>query len=97
VKRVTVRRDIRASAGQNAAKLVLIGDARKRGAAEYLVRKKKLQKDVHFPRQTGSVYRLLSEADLFFAVTARIVWTGGARSDACEFQSSPQTSAACRK
>src|SRR5579862_4649207 len=30
------------------AKLVLIGDGPDRGAAEYLVRKKKLQRDVHF-------------------------------------------------
>ena len=30
------------------AKLVLIGDGPDRGAAEYLVRKKKLAKDVHF-------------------------------------------------
>ncbi|HWT89287.1 MAG TPA: N-acetyl-alpha-D-glucosaminyl L-malate synthase BshA, partial [Candidatus Angelobacter sp.] len=47
------------------AKLVLIGDGPERGAAEYLVRKKKLQKDVHFLGKQDQVYRLLSEADLF--------------------------------
>jgi len=47
------------------AKLVLIGDGPDRGAAEYLVRKKKLQKDVHFLGKQDQVYQLLSEADLF--------------------------------
>jgi hypothetical protein len=47
------------------AKLVLIGDGPDRGAAEYLVRKKKLQKDVLFLGKQDQVYRLLSEADLF--------------------------------
>src|SRR5579859_7803647 len=47
------------------AKLVLIGDGPDRGAAEYLVRKKKLQKDVHFLGKQDQVYHLLSEADLF--------------------------------
>src|SRR5437762_4010087 len=47
------------------AKLVLIGDGPERGAAEYLVRKKKLQKDVHFLGKQDQVYRMLSEADLF--------------------------------
>lgn len=47
------------------AKLVLIGDGPERGAAEYLVRKKKLQKDVHFLGKQDQVYRFLSEADLF--------------------------------
>src|ERR1700719_4241006 len=47
------------------AKLVLIGDGPDRGAAEYLVRKKKLQKDVHFLGKQDQVYRLLSDADLF--------------------------------
>lgn len=47
------------------AKLVLIGDGPERGAAEYLVRKRKLQKDVHFLGKQDQVYRLLSEADLF--------------------------------
>src|SRR5262249_52451322 len=32
---------------------------------EYLVRKKKLQKDVHFLGKQDQVYRFLSEADLF--------------------------------
>jgi N-acetyl-alpha-D-glucosaminyl L-malate synthase BshA len=47
------------------AKLVLIGDGPERGAAEYLVRKKKLQRDVHFLGKQDQVYRLLSDADLF--------------------------------
>jgi len=47
------------------AKLVLIGDGPERGATEYLVRKKRLQKDVHFLGKQDQVYRLLSDADLF--------------------------------
>jgi L-malate glycosyltransferase len=47
------------------AKLVLIGDGPERGSAEYLVRKKKLQKDVSFLGKQDQVYRLLSDADLF--------------------------------
>jgi N-acetyl-alpha-D-glucosaminyl L-malate synthase BshA len=47
------------------AKLVLIGDGPDRGAAEYLVRKKKLARDVHFLGKQDRVYHLLSEADLF--------------------------------
>ncbi len=47
------------------AKLVLIGDGPDRGAAEYLVRKKRLGRDVHFLGKQDRVYRLLSEADLF--------------------------------
>jgi L-malate glycosyltransferase len=47
------------------AKLLLIGDGPERGAAEYLVRKKKLQKDVLFLGKQDQVYRLLSDADLF--------------------------------
>jgi N-acetyl-alpha-D-glucosaminyl L-malate synthase BshA len=47
------------------AKLVLIGDGPDRGAAEYLVRKKKLVRDVHFLGKQDRVYELLSEADLF--------------------------------
>jgi len=47
------------------AKLVLIGDGPDRGAAEYLVRKKKLQKDVHFLGKQDQVYTKLSSADLF--------------------------------
>lgn len=47
------------------AKLVLIGDGPDRGAAEYLVRKKRLQKDVHFLGKQNAIYEKLSVADLF--------------------------------
>jgi len=46
-------------------KLVLIGDGPERGAAEYLVRKKRLQKDVFFLGKQNNVYEKLSSADLF--------------------------------
>ena len=66
VKRVTDAVEIFAQVrAKMPAKLVLIGDGPDRGAAEYLVRKKKLQKDVHFLGKQDQVYRLLSEADLF--------------------------------
>jgi N-acetyl-alpha-D-glucosaminyl L-malate synthase BshA len=47
------------------AKLVLIGDGPDRGAAEYLVRKNKLQKDVFFLGKQDAVYQKLAAADLF--------------------------------
>jgi N-acetyl-alpha-D-glucosaminyl L-malate synthase BshA len=47
------------------AKLVLIGDGPDRSAAEYLVRKKKLGRHVHFLGKQDRVYQHLSEADLF--------------------------------
>lgn len=47
------------------AKLVLIGDGPDRGGAEYLVRKKRLQKDVFFLGKQNAVYEKLSSADLF--------------------------------
>jgi N-acetyl-alpha-D-glucosaminyl L-malate synthase BshA len=47
------------------AKLVLIGDGPDRGAAEYLVRKKRIQKDVFFLGKQNAVYEKLSSADLF--------------------------------
>src|SRR6266567_290734 len=47
------------------AKLVLIGDGPDRGAAEYMVRKKKLQKDVFFLGKQDNVYEKLAAADLF--------------------------------
>jgi N-acetyl-alpha-D-glucosaminyl L-malate synthase BshA len=50
---------------QMPAKLVLIGDGPDRGAAEYLVRKKRLQKDVFFLGKQNAVYEKLSSADLF--------------------------------
>ena len=66
VKRVTDAVEIFAQVrAKMPAKLVLIGDGPERGAAEYLVRKKKLQKDVHFLGKQDQVYHLLSEADLF--------------------------------
>jgi N-acetyl-alpha-D-glucosaminyl L-malate synthase BshA len=47
------------------AKLVLIGDGPDRGAAEYMVRKKKLTRDIHFLGKQDRVYHHLSQADLF--------------------------------
>src|SRR6266852_1159655 len=47
------------------AKLVLIGDGPDRGAAEYLVRKHCLQKDVFFLGKQDNVYEKLAAADLF--------------------------------
>src|SRR5271168_4780720 len=51
--------------GKMPAKLILIGDGPDRGAAEYLIRKKKLQKDVLFLGKQDQVYEKLSLADLF--------------------------------
>jgi N-acetyl-alpha-D-glucosaminyl L-malate synthase BshA len=66
VKRVTDVIEIFALVRQKmAAKLVLVGDGPDRSAAEYLVRKKNLGKDVHFLGKQDRVYELLSEADLF--------------------------------
>jgi N-acetyl-alpha-D-glucosaminyl L-malate synthase BshA len=47
------------------AKLVMIGDGPDRSAAEYLVRKKKLARDVYFLGKQDRVYLLLSQADIF--------------------------------
>lgn len=47
------------------AKLVLIGDGPDRGAAEYLVRRKNLQKDVILLGKQDQVYEKLCVADLF--------------------------------
>jgi len=47
------------------AKLVMIGDGPDRGAAEYLVRKKKLSKDVCFLGKQDRVHELLGVGDLF--------------------------------
>src|SRR5437016_4191713 len=47
------------------AKLVLIGDGPDRGAAEYLVRKYKLQQGVFFLGKQDNVYEKLAAADLF--------------------------------
>jgi N-acetyl-alpha-D-glucosaminyl L-malate synthase BshA len=47
------------------AKLVLIGDGPDRGAVEYLVRQKKLAKDVFLLGKQDRVYEKLGVADLF--------------------------------
>ncbi len=47
------------------AKLVLIGDGPDRGAAEYIVRKKRLTKDVFFLGKQDRVHEKLGVADLF--------------------------------
>ena len=47
------------------ARLVLIGDGPDRSAAEYIVRKKKLVRDVHFLGKQDRVYQHLAQADLF--------------------------------
>jgi L-malate glycosyltransferase len=47
------------------AKLVMIGDGPDRGAAEHLIRKKKLTRDVHFLGKQDNVYQFLGQADLF--------------------------------
>ena len=47
------------------AKLVMIGDGPDRGAAEYIVRRKKLQKDVLFLGKQDRVQEKLGLADLF--------------------------------
>jgi N-acetyl-alpha-D-glucosaminyl L-malate synthase BshA len=66
VKRVTDAVEIFAMVREKMpAKLVLIGDGPDRGAAEYLVRKKKLQKDVIFLGKQDQVYEKLGAADLF--------------------------------
>lgn len=50
---------------QMPAKLVMIGDGPDRGAAEYVVRKKRLSKDVFFLGKRQHVYEQLGLADLF--------------------------------
>jgi N-acetyl-alpha-D-glucosaminyl L-malate synthase BshA len=66
VKRVTDAVEIFALVrAKMPAKLVLIGDGPDRGAAEYLVRKKKIQKDVLFLGKQDQVYTKLASADLF--------------------------------
>jgi L-malate glycosyltransferase len=47
------------------AKLLLIGDGPDRGAAEYIVRKKKISKDVHFLGKQDRVHEKLGLADVF--------------------------------
>jgi N-acetyl-alpha-D-glucosaminyl L-malate synthase BshA len=66
VKRVTDVIEIFAMVREKIrAKLVLIGDGPDRGAAEYLVRKKKLTRDVHFLGKQDRVYQHLGQADVF--------------------------------
>lgn len=66
VKRVTDAVEIFALVREKIpAKLVMIGDGPDRGAAEYLVRKKKLQKDVLFLGKQDRVQEKLGLADLF--------------------------------
>src|SRR5579863_8077046 len=66
VKRVTDVVEIFALVHQKMpAKLVLVGDGPDRGAAEYIVRKKKLQKDVLFLGKQDHVETKLGLADLF--------------------------------
>jgi N-acetyl-alpha-D-glucosaminyl L-malate synthase BshA len=66
VKRVTDAVEIFALVrAKMPAKLVMIGDGPDRGAAEYLVRKKRLEKDVCFLGKQNEIYRKLAIADLF--------------------------------
>jgi N-acetyl-alpha-D-glucosaminyl L-malate synthase BshA len=51
--------------GKMPAKLVLVGDGPDRGAAEFLVRKYCLQKDVLFLGKQDNVYEKLAASDLF--------------------------------
>jgi len=51
--------------GAMPAKLILVGDGPDRGAAEFLVRKYGLQKDVLFLGKQDNVYEKLAAADLF--------------------------------
>ena len=63
------------------AKLVLIGDGPDRAAAEYLVRKRKLARDVHFLGKQDRVYQHLGAGGLVPPAFGHgIVWPGGARS-----------------
>jgi len=66
VKRITDAVEIFAIVREKIpAKLVMIGDGPDRGAAEYLVRKKKLSKDVLFLGKQDRVQEKLGLADLF--------------------------------
>jgi N-acetyl-alpha-D-glucosaminyl L-malate synthase BshA len=66
VKRVTDVVEIFALIRQKlAAKLVLIGDGPDRSAVEYLIRQKKLRKDVFLLGKQDRVYEKLGVADLF--------------------------------
>ena len=66
VKRVTDAVEIFALVREKMpAKLLLIGDGPDRGAAEFLVRKKKLAKDVFFLGKQDRVHEILGLGDLF--------------------------------
>jgi L-malate glycosyltransferase len=66
VKRITDVVEIFALVRQQIpAKLVMMGDGPDRGAAEYIVRKKKLQKDVFFLGKQDRVQEKLGLGDLF--------------------------------
>ena len=66
VKRITDAIEIFAQVRETIpAKLVLIGDGPDRGAAEYMVRKKRLSKDVFFLGKQDHVEEKLGLADLF--------------------------------
>ena len=66
VKRITDTVEIFAQVRETIpAKLVLIGDGPDRGAAEYIVRKKRLSKDVFFLGKQDHVEEKLGLADLF--------------------------------
>ena len=66
VKRITDAVEIFALVREKIpAKLVMIGDGPDRGAAEYIVRKKKLQRDVFFVGKQDRVQEKLGLADLF--------------------------------
>jgi N-acetyl-alpha-D-glucosaminyl L-malate synthase BshA len=66
VKRVTDVVEIFALVREKiSAKLVLMGDGPERGAAEYIVRKKRLSKDVFFLGKQDHVQEKLGLADLF--------------------------------
>jgi L-malate glycosyltransferase len=66
VKRVTDAVEIFAQVHEKMpAKLVMMGDGPDRGAAEYIVRRKKLQKDVFFLGKQDRVQEKLGQADLF--------------------------------
>src|SRR5205807_1319511 len=80
------------------AKLVLIGDGPDRGAAEYLVRKNKLEKDVFFLGKQDAVYQKLAAADLFYC-PRNLNPSASRRSRPwpAKFPSLAQTPAACPK
>jgi N-acetyl-alpha-D-glucosaminyl L-malate synthase BshA len=66
VKRITDVVDIFALVREKIpAKLVMMGDGPDRGAAEYIVRRKELQKDVFFMGKQDNVQEKLGLADLF--------------------------------